>query len=374
MMKNTLLVLKCPTPYNDLFLEDLSSKTDLEVNYFWEKSARRPWKVKVERKYNYSILDKSFGFYFGLIKKSFGREKDAFILGDWSSISSLLVIWIRIFLKRKIYLKVDSPTENKPRKTYIQIVRNFVLKRTLPRVTKIFACGEVAKKQLVTLGAIEENIVDLQFVVDLDYYANHINDTEYLKKVENWKSSLDIDRDKVIFTICGTIDFEKKAQDLLVKAFSKAYKLSKTPIHLCVAGTGNELEQLKDLASKLGVAKNISFLGWLEPNEVKDLYFLSDALVHSAYYDNFPVAVLEAMAFGLPVIGSEGAGSVVERINHLENGVIYNPFSQEELIECIVKLADNPSQRIAIGQKARKTSESWPVERASETVLNTISN
>ncbi len=95
----------------------------------------------------------------------------------------------------------------------------------------------------------------------------------------------------------------------------------------------------------------------------------SDVFIHFVpSLDPFPVAVLEAMAAGLPVIGSDMAGSVVERVKNGENGFVISSTDVEGLAESIIKFIINPSLVENMGYAARQTAEEWPVERAEQVI------
>lgn len=68
-----------------------------------------------------------------------------------------------------------------------------------------------------------------------------------------------------------------------------------------IVGEGTELKAVKEYVSSIG-AKDIEFTGGLRGKEVTDVYKNSDLFLFTTYGEGMPTAVLEAMAFGLPVI------------------------------------------------------------------------
>jgi glycosyltransferase involved in cell wall biosynthesis len=114
-------------------------------------------------------------------------------------------------------------------------------------------------------------------------------------------------------------------------------------------------------------------LGWLEPEETKSLYRKSHVLIHpSPVHDPFPNAVLEAMAAGLVVVGSDMSGSAVDRIEHGINGLLHRAGDVQELSEQLICLLTQPDRIAEMGRQARETAECWPMERAVATIENMV--
>ncbi|MDQ7815063.1 MAG: glycosyltransferase family 4 protein [Patescibacteria group bacterium] len=96
---------------------------------------------------------------------------------------------------------------------------------------------------------------------------------------------------------------EEKGVDVLIRAAARVPELE-----LKIAGAGPQENALKELAKSLK-AENVSFLGFLRQEQLKELRKNARAMaVPSVWYENAPLAVLEAMAHGLPVIASRIGG------------------------------------------------------------------
>jgi 1,2-diacylglycerol 3-alpha-glucosyltransferase len=75
-------------------------------------------------------------------------------------------------------------------------------------------------------------------------------------------------------------------------------------VTLCIAGNGELLEEVKDLAEKKGLRK-VLFLGHVDyDRDLPDLYACSDYYIMTSKYEGTPLTLLEAMASGLPCIVS----------------------------------------------------------------------
>lgn len=86
---------------------------------------------------------------------------------------------------------------------------------------------------------------------------------------------------------------------LLLQAFAR---VANPAAHLLVAGDGDLRETMRQDIDALGLAGRVSMLGALAPQRLRDLLQVSDAFCLTSTYEGLPVAVLEALACGVPVV------------------------------------------------------------------------
>jgi glycosyltransferase involved in cell wall biosynthesis len=92
-------------------------------------------------------------------------------------------------------------------------------------------------------------------------------------------------------------------------------------IELLIAGEGDELETLEQDVAELGLIDRVRFLGALPRARVVELFAAADASILSSTWENFPHAVVEALAVGTPVIATS-TGGVSEVVHDGENGLL----------------------------------------------------
>lgn len=119
-----------------------------------------------------------------------------------------------------------------------------------------------------------------------------------------------------------------KGHDILLKAWARS-EIGKRGGHLAIAGEGRSREELTALARELGIANEISLLG-----HVKDIpRFLAvlDGFAMPSRHEGFPLAILEALAAGLPVVASR-VGGIPEILTNLANKgqSVLVPFEDEK--------------------------------------------
>ncbi|MBT1247044.1 MULTISPECIES: glycosyltransferase family 4 protein [unclassified Thermosipho (in: thermotogales)] len=124
-----------------------------------------------------------------------------------------------------------------------------------------------------------------------------------------------------------------KGIEVLLKAY---LKIKKPNYRLFIAGTGEENYE-EYLKSKYK-DNSIIFMGRVKQEE----FFkkVDVTIVPSIWYEPLGIVVLESFAFGTPVIGSN-TGGIPEMINHGKNGLIFNPYSEGDLEEKMLKFEKN---------------------------------
>ena len=139
---------------------------------------------------------------------------------------------------------------------------------------------------------------------------------------------------------------EKKGMSILIHAIrlvlDKRYN-----IELIIAGDGPDRENLKMLANKLGIQKSVNFIGAIPNNNVStwlnglDIFVLACKKDSRGDMDGIPVALMEAMSQGVPVISTRISG-IPELIKHKDTGLLAEPDDPVNLADLIIELINNP--------------------------------
>ena len=145
---------------------------------------------------------------------------------------------------------------------------------------------------------------------------------------------------------------DEKGVDTLVAAAAA------TPgLEVDIAGEGPIRPSLEALAAELGVADRVRFLGRLGLPAVHDLLRASSvAVCPSRWYENMPLAILEAFACGVPVVGT-GLGGIPELIEPGVDGAIVPPNDPRALGAALRDLAHDPARAHALGAAGRTKVE-----------------
>lgn len=132
------------------------------------------------------------------------------------------------------------------------------------------------------------------------------------------------------YLFIGRLSNEKGIMTLI-----KAFKEFPT-LNLRIAGDGIMKDDILNYITKHDV-HNIELLGFLNTTQIKEIQSKSDYLIiPSEWYENNPMVAIEALAMGIPIIGSD-IGGIPELVSQEENGFLFNPTDLQDLIKTIKK-------------------------------------
>ena len=128
---------------------------------------------------------------------------------------------------------------------------------------------------------------------------------------------------------------KSKRFDLTLRAFSKSFQ-GDTRVRLKIVGDGIERSSLKEMALDLGIDGQVVFTGRLSRAEVLKQLQESDAFVLPSDFETFGVAYIEALACGLPVIGTHNGGA--DEIINDGCGYLVDTGDDTQLAEAMLRL------------------------------------
>lgn len=351
-----------PTPYNDVLFRALSAERDIDltVHYSDRLSPGRPWGMKLAQDYRARYYRRLLGVDWHVVSLPL-REKNAFfVIASWIHPTAIILINLLSLMGMRFALWTDTPNLARKRNPVFAFFRSHWLKWVFSKATNTIGTGRPGVKALSVMGAPQARLLNLPFFLDLNAFARDIS----VAPLENRSFR---------FVSSGRIKNSIKGHDLAISALAMVKRKIDQQFEYYIAGKGPDEEQLKSLVADLGIEKSVKFLGWVEPEELRRLYMCSDILIHpSPLHDPYPNAVLEAMAAGLVVLGSDACGSVIDRIEHGSNGFIHPAGNLQVLTEQIEFLLRNPDKIPEIGRRAQATAKLWPVERGVQIVKKIV--
>jgi len=149
--------------------------------------------------------------------------------------------------------------------------------------------------------------------------------------------------DPPFFLFVGRLELIKGLQDVIPLINDDS------PFQLWIAGTGNDNDQLRQLA---GNRTNVRFLGRQSQEQLRGLYRRARAVITpSRCYEVFPMVILEAFREATPVI-ARNLGPYPEIIAQSRGGLLFN--NQQELKSCLDRLASDHAFRSELGDAGRR--------------------
>ncbi|MBU1086344.1 MAG: glycosyltransferase [Candidatus Omnitrophica bacterium] len=158
------------------------------------------------------------------------------------------------------------------------------------------------------------------------------------------------------FTIgCVASLVEHKGHKYLLEAAKEVLGALPDKVRFMLVGDGVLRQQLEEQARTLGIAEYVSFMG-----NVKNIEALIGTfdigVLPSCEREGLGLALLEAMAGGIPVIGTN-VGGIPEIIENKKNGILVKPYDSKSIAQAIIAMCNDWPRTKTMGEKARLTVE-----------------
>lgn len=129
--------------------------------------------------------------------------------------------------------------------------------------------------------------------------------------------------------------YDGKGYKDFIEAFAQIASLHKDWT-ITLAGNG-EIDQGKTLAKELGIADQVIFLGWVNGEAKNNAFKEASVFCLPSYAEGFPMAVLDAFSYGIPVITTP-VGGIPDVAIDGENMLLFNPGDVNALANCMERL------------------------------------
>jgi len=263
---------------------------------------------------------------------------DVIIIGKPHPMNSIAALFnkfikpnIQIILDCDDYESASNRFQTKWQKRVVEWFEN-----TMPKKAQV-----VTSNTYYTLGRLEQSGVPKEKLV---YIPNGIDIDRFkppdIERVAALRASLGLSGKKVILYI-GSMSLINHPVDILLHAFRLVHEEMPETILLLV-GAGEDLNTLKDLAKKIGVEKDVIFVGRVPPGQVPLYYALSDVSVDPVNDDEAargrcPLKLFESWACGVPFITGD-VGDRKTLLNNPQGGIVTDTFDPASYALIIIKM------------------------------------
>jgi glycosyltransferase involved in cell wall biosynthesis len=177
---------------------------------------------------------------------------------------------------------------------------------------------------------------------------------------------------RVILTVGRWATSEQyKGADKLIEAMPELLRAFRG-LQLVAVGSGDDLPRLKGIAERLKVSHAVHFLEGLSREELAACYAHSEIFALPSTGEGFGIVFLEAMAFGLPVVGV-AAGGVTDIVQDGVNGLLVSGGDQPSLTAALQQLLQDATLRSRLGnngaEMVRQKYQFTSFERGLEAIL-----
>lgn len=156
----------------------------------------------------------------------------------------------------------------------------------------------------------------------------------------------------------------------LLDAYAAYRTQSAAPWPLVMLGDGVLRDELQARATALGLEGSVLWAGFRQIEELPAFYAHAGAFVHPAEADQWALVVNEAMACGLPVLVSRGAGCWPDLVEEGVNGFTFAPTDTEALTQGFLALSAPDTNLRAMGEASRERIAQWTLHTFAESLLH----
>lgn len=223
---------------------------------------------------------------------------------------------------------------------------NSILMILMAKLISYRLIKKVIKNSAITTGVSKSLVQEL----GKDYKINNVyvvsNGVEHTKLLPLSEKT----KDNYILYV-GRLSYRKGLFDLIDAA---KHIIKKHGIEFIIVGKGEWETILKREVQKHELENYITFMGHVDRKELIRLYQHAKIFVMPSRYETGPLTVLEAMSCGKPVIATS-VGIVPEVIENMENGIIVQSNSPDDLAKSIDMLLEDEQLYEKLGTNARAT-------------------
>ena len=157
------------------------------------------------------------------------------------------------------------------------------------------------------------------------------------------RKRLSISEEQFVLMSVGELS-ERKNHMVVIKALAR---LKEYDILYLICGDGPLQEQLQAEAEKLGIGNRVRLLGFRQ--DISELLAVADVFVFPSLQEGLPVAMMEAMASGLPIVASEIRGNK-DLLQNNQGGYLVKAREPGQFAEAVVKMMQTPGKRDEMGK------------------------
>lgn len=247
---------------------------------------------------------------------------------------TLYLIICRIF-RKKIFLHVHGGQLADFMQKYPKPVRG-IIRRILRIPNRIAVLSDYQLRPFQEFN-LNGHVKIIPNMIHCDHY--HLNKT--------FRAQFNIPVGKVVILFIASHLTKQKGVTELLRVAEWVIEKHQN-VHFVIVGQGREEENMQSYCNKVGIQKNISFLGFLKKDQIIRVLNSVDILILPSYGEGFPMVILEAMSAGLPII-STSVGAVPEILIEGKHGFLVSPKDVHSLFDKTECLISNPELREQMG-------------------------
>jgi len=177
------------------------------------------------------------------------------------------------------------------------------------------------------------------------------------------REKFELDHARLVLSV-GRIAWEKNI-GTLIEAAALLEKRGEE-VTFALAGRGPALDHFRSEVKRRGLEDRVRFLGFVPDDDLPALYHAADAFLMTSTFETQGIALLEAMAAGLPVAAADSGGPT-EFVRDRENGFLFEGRNPEACAQAVLDALNAPTQ---LRQRGRETAKEYTNENQTKALVN----
>lgn len=352
------------TPHNNALVRALRQSGALRVMtwYARRQASALPWKEGLGGDIDNAYFD-DWRTRWRLATALLRGRSDWILLVGYSNLMNRLALLWGAATGRRLAMWSDHPSE---KRGLGRLVRKAAYKLVRRVARPLFVVGEHTIGWFVEQGFCPDQLVNLPIFIDLPTDAE-IGGVARATVRERFRIP-----EGAVFMVGASRLVREKGYDLLVEALARLPHADRARLRVLIVGSGPEQGALQGMIREAGLSGTAEIVPWMSPEEYAQVVASADVFLHPARFDAFGGGTLFAMAYGVPVIGSVGAGAVRERVEHGVSGYVHPAGDVTALCGHLRELCADGEKRARMGRAARATALRWRPERGAQIVIDAL--
>lgn len=333
-------------------------KHDCSRSKDWYSNDFKNFKMKHAKRWDKSLRSPKFD----VISAVSADKYNLVYMSEWSTITSLMLVFVCLFRRIPYVLSIDGHNNNKR----ANFIKDTIKKFFAQRAAAVIGTGKTTTIYAKSLGVSEEKIYSIGFTTlfEREIMPAPISN----KEKKSIRKHIGLAEENRYVLYAGQL-VTRKGVDLLIKAWSQCNSLDNW--RLLIVGDGVEKENLQKIKSQLNL-DTVDFIPNVSKEKLLSYYKASDLFVLNTREDIWGLVVNEAMANGLPVLTTFQCVAGEELIENDVNGYLYDCDDVDSCARYLSKLMNEEKLRQQMGVNNMNKIKSFTIESEAKRICDII--
>ena len=298
------------------------------------------------------------------------KNKNIFLLAK-ELFKAIKILWLKKTRTIKAIKNLDCDYVITTRNYETKLVNKYAKKKNIIKIATSHNFPTCKfKKELLSATTNFDKIVVVNEEIKNIYYKEIGNKVVCINNfMENLSTEKHDLKNKRLISV-GRFSSEKGYDDL-IDIMSILVKRDKN-ITLTLIGDGPEMNNIKTKIKENNLEKNINLTGYLGQNEIKKHLLESSIFLMTSHTEAFPLVLLEAMNYGLPIVAFDCASGAREILSNI--GTLISDRNKEAYANSVLDILSNKDKMLELSKTSKEEVKKYSLEKIKKKYLDLLSS